>query len=56
MRVADLLGHATPTVTLDQYGDWIEGDKTAPAPLPALPTTCTVIPLLGSRGDRKAES
>ncbi|ULP48613.1 tyrosine-type recombinase/integrase [Mycolicibacter virginiensis] len=39
MRVAQLLGHATHTVTLDTYGDWIEDDKTTPAPLPALPTT-----------------
>ncbi|MGE2833887.1 hypothetical protein [Mycobacterium sp. SMC-4] len=45
MRVADLLGHATHTITLDTYGNWIEDDKTAPAPLPALPTTGTVIPL-----------
>lgn len=47
MRVAQLLGHATHTVTLDTYGDWIEDDKTTPAPLPALPAMglAPVIPL-----------
>jgi integrase len=37
MRVSQLLGHATYTVTLDTYCDWIEQDDTAPAPLPAPP-------------------
>ena len=37
-RVEQLLGHATQSVTLDVYGDWIEDDKTNPAPLPALPS------------------
>lgn len=38
LRVAQLLGHGTYTVTLNTYGDWIEDDRTQPAPLPALPT------------------
>ena len=38
MRVSQLLGHATYTVTLDTYGGWIDTDDTAPAPLPAPPT------------------
>lgn len=42
MRVSQLLGHATYTVTLDTYGDWIEQDDNAPAPLPAPPTPGTV--------------
>jgi integrase len=31
IRVSQLLGHATYTVTLDTYGDWIEQDDTAAA-------------------------
>ena len=38
MRVSQLLGHATYTLTLATYGDWIEADDTAPAPLPAPPS------------------
>jgi hypothetical protein len=41
LRVAQLLGHATHTVTLNTYGDWIEDDRTTPAPLPTLPTLAT---------------
>lgn len=41
MRVSQLLGHATHTVTLDTYGDWIEQDDTAPAPLSAPPAAVT---------------
>ena len=39
MQVSKWFGHSTYTVTLDTYGDWIEEDDTAPAPLPALPTS-----------------
>lgn len=48
LRVAQLLGRGTHTVTLNTYGDWIDDDKTTPAPLPTLPTSDhdgTVVPL-----------
>jgi hypothetical protein len=35
--VPTTLRGAEYTVTLDTYGDWIEDDKTTPAPLPSLP-------------------
>ncbi|WP_308160109.1 hypothetical protein [Mycolicibacterium goodii] len=38
MRVSQILGHGTYTVTLDTYGDWIEQNDTAPDRLPAPPT------------------
>ena len=41
MRVSQILGHATFTVTLDTYGDYIEQDDNAPAPLPAPPALAT---------------
>jgi hypothetical protein len=41
LRVSQLLGHAPYTVTLDTYGDWIEQDDSAPAPLPAPPAPTT---------------
>ena len=41
MQVSKWLGHATYTVTLDTYGDWIEQDDNAPAPLPAPPVPST---------------
>ena len=53
MQVSRWLGHATYTITLDRYGDWIPdetraavelADPTPGRPLPASPAKATVLP------------
>ncbi|WP_237569652.1 tyrosine-type recombinase/integrase [Mycolicibacterium lacusdiani] len=58
--VSKRMGHATRTVTLDTYGDWIEQDDVAPIELPAPPVPASaghgqngaVVPLRRSHGQQ----
>lgn len=51
LRVAQLLGHGSPVITLKTYSRWIEDDTTAPAPLPPMPADEgeTVVPFRRGR-------
>lgn len=57
MRVSQLLGHATYTLTLDTYGDWIPAEQytddlpAPPAPVKPTATPDNVVPLFGRQAN-----
>jgi hypothetical protein len=57
MRVSQLLGHATYTLTLDTYGDWIPAEQHSddlpepPAPVKQADLPSNVVSLFGSKAN-----